>query len=135
VSFVARYRSVLAGVVLTLWVGTTGRAAVPEPDVLFHGVPRLNGAVLEPGDEVVIAIGSDVLQSHAIGAPQGAGNGRYVLRVPLVRIASGEARPPGPRRAGGAGDHLLEYLDDIEITPNYRFGKPPRITFPQLCTS
>lgn len=29
----------------------------------------------------------------------------------------------------------LEYLDDIEITFNYRFGKPPRIIFPQLCTS
>jgi hypothetical protein len=29
----------------------------------------------------------------------------------------------------------LEYLDDIELTLNYREGRPPNITFPTVCTN
>jgi hypothetical protein len=93
----ARSATIRAVAVLGLWAAGS-RAAIPEPDVVFHGIPRLNGNVLAPGDQISIAIGSEVLRVYVIGQPQGAGTGRYVLRVPLVQLDVGEARPA--ERAG-----------------------------------
>lgn len=74
--------------------------------MVFHGIPRLNGNVLTSGDDVSIAIGSDVLQVYVIGQPQGAGAGRYVLRVPLVQLGVGEPRP-ADRAVQGARATIL----------------------------
>jgi Dictyostelium (slime mold) repeat len=73
--------------------GGVAHAAIPEPDVVFHGVPRLEGQVLQAGDEVSIRIGTDVLEAYTVGEAQGAGPGRYILRVPLVQLSAGEVRP------------------------------------------
>jgi len=67
------------------------RAAIPEPDIVLYGTPRVGAALLGAGGKVAVRNASDVEAVFTITDPAAG----YVVSVPLVQLFDGESRPAG----------------------------------------